>query len=258
LARAEELLDQIDKLAQAHQIAQHSMAWMVTRGELCLRRGDIDGAVRCAQTSGLQAPERIIESLAAGTYEGRLPDILLLVRTLLAQRQFDQALDLSARLVTTAEASQYGAVVIEATILQALAHHFKKDDDQALECLERALILAAPEGFVRPFVAAGEPMTKLLRQAAARGIAHEYVSKLLATFAHSPTLVEQPLIDPLSEREFEVLRLIAEGLSNPQIADQLCISVNTVRFHTKNIYGKLGVNSRTQAIARANELNLLR
>jgi LuxR family maltose regulon positive regulatory protein len=179
------------------------------------------------------------------------------VRILLAQRQFDQAVDLSDRLAAVAGAAQYGAVLIEAELFQALAHHAMQDDDRALQCLEHALTLAAPEGFVRPFVAAGEPMGELLRQAAARGLEREYANVLLAALAHPPAPDEQPLIDPLSQRELEVLRLLTDGLSNPQIADHLCISINTVRFHTKNLYGKLGVNSRTQAIAQAHELNLL-
>jgi LuxR family maltose regulon positive regulatory protein len=257
LAWAEELLDQIDELARVHHMAHYTPVWTVIRGELYLKRGDIGGAVRCAGASGLLAPKSVAESLAAGTYEGRLPDVLLLVRILLAQGRFDEALALADRLATAAGASHYDAVLIEATILQALAHHFRKDDDRALERLEHALSLAAPEGFVRPFVAAGEPMGRLLRQAAAQGIEREYVSELLAAIASPSTPAEQPLIDPLSERELQVLRLIADGLSNPKIADQLCISINTVRFHTKNLYGKLGVNSRTQAIAQAHALNLL-
>jgi LuxR family maltose regulon positive regulatory protein len=260
LARAEDLLDQIDKLAQTHQIAQYSLVWMATRGELCLKRGDIDSALRCAQAIGLQAPERVAESLATETYEGRMPDVLLLVRILLAQGRFDEALDLAERLAATAEARQYGAVLIEATILQALAHHLQEDDDRALECLERALALGAPEGFVRPFVAAGQPMATLLQQAASRGYSPEYVNKLLTAFNVPEYAVHSSpstLVEPLSERELEVLRWIAAGLSNPQIAEQLYISINTVRFHTKNIYGKLGVNSRTQAVSRARELALL-
>jgi LuxR family maltose regulon positive regulatory protein len=257
LARAGELLDRIDELAQAHQMAHHATAWMVTRGELCLKRGDIDGALRCVRAAGLQSPRSVAESLAAGTYQGLLSHVPLLVRILLAQGRLDGAADLSDHLARAAEASQYTAVLIEAALLQALAHHLGNDAGRALECLERALTLAAPEGFVRPFVAAGEPMGKLLQQAAARGIEPEYVSLLLAALAHPLTPAEQPLIEPLSERELEVLRLIAGGLSNPRIADQLCISINTVRFHTKNLYSKLGVNSRTQAIAQARELNLL-
>ena len=108
---------------------------------------------------------------------------------------------------------------------------------------------------MRVFVSKGAPMQKLLRQAAARGIAVERVGKLLAAFKQvaSPS----PLIEPLSERELQVLRLITAGLSNREIAAELVLTVGTVKRHASNIYGKLNVHKRTQAVARARELGLL-
>jgi LuxR family maltose regulon positive regulatory protein len=128
-------------------------------------------------------------------------------------------------------------------------------------------VLAEPEGYVRVFVDEGAPMAALLQSAASRGIAPYYVRKLLAALSESrhetrnrpagdlqPTMSD--LIEPLSGRELEVLQLMADGLSNREIADELVLAVGTVKAHIHNIYGKLGVRSRTQAIARARDLNL--
>jgi LuxR family maltose regulon positive regulatory protein len=150
--------------------------------------------------------------------------------------------------------------------------------------LERALTLAEPEGFVRTFVDEGLPMAQLLYEAAAREMMPDYRAKLLAAFEGATKQeendlsrswkepVEGPspsrtvgtvqsrvegLVEPLSERELEVLQLIAEGLTNREIASRLFLSLNTVKAHTRNIYGKLGVHSRTQAIARSRDVGLL-
>ncbi len=136
-----------------------------------------------------------------------------------------------------------------------------------MAALERALTMAEPEGHVRTFVDEGEAMAALLRRAASRGVAPAYVSKLLdaldaeAPMRQGPTgppsPVAQPLEEPLSERELEVLRLVAAGLSNRDIAQELVLATGTVRKHINNIFGKLNVRSRTQAAAQARELGLL-
>jgi LuxR family maltose regulon positive regulatory protein len=125
--------------------------------------------------------------------------------------------------------------------------------------LERALGLAAPQGYVRIFVDEGTPMATLLREAAKQGITPDYVGRLLTAFGHveGQELDTQPLIEPLSKRELEVLRLLETDLTGPEIARELVVSLNTLRTHTKNIYGKLGVNSRRAAVRRAEELELL-
>jgi LuxR family maltose regulon positive regulatory protein len=131
--------------------------------------------------------------------------------------------------------------------------------DQALVALERALMLAEPSGYVRTFVDEGEPMARLLRQALAQGIAPEYVARLLAAFGDSVPQklpAAQALVEPLTGRELEVLRLIAAGLSNREIADELYIAVSTVKTHVNRIYGKLGAKSRTQAVVKAQALDL--
>ena len=156
-------------------------------------------------------------------------------------------------------------------MLQALALQARGDTSLAIDALERALSLAEPGGFVRVFVDEGEPMAALLRQAATRGIAPSYVGELLRAFGaevqegreaegrspQHPSTSAPLLIEPLSERELEVLRLIAAGLSNREIADRLIIAISTVKTHVNNIYRKLDVSKRTQAVARARELNML-
>ena len=129
----------------------------------------------------------------------------------------------------------------------------------ALAPLERALILAEPEGYVRLFVDEGPPMAVLLREAAIKGAAPNYVALLRRTFgkAEGEKPASQLLNEPLSERELEVLRLLATDLNGPEIARELMVSLNTMRTHTKNIYSKLAVNNRRTAVRRAEELDLL-
>ena len=125
--------------------------------------------------------------------------------------------------------------------------------------MERALTLAEPEGYIRIFVDEGPPIAALLREAAKNGIVPNYISQLLRAFgkAEGRTPATQLLIEPLSERELEVLRLLGTELNGPEIASQLTVSLNTMRTHTKSIYNKLGVNSRQAAVRRAEELDLL-
>ncbi|MBN1877257.1 MAG: winged helix-turn-helix transcriptional regulator [Anaerolineae bacterium] len=130
----------------------------------------------------------------------------------------------------------------------------------ALESLERALILGESGNYIRTFVDNGPPIDTLLRQAIARGIVPEYAGRILAACPspHSQEVpASPPHFEPLSEREIEVLHLIAAGLSNQEIAATLFVSVNTVKTHVKRLYGKLHVSSRLQAVEWARDLNLL-
>jgi LuxR family maltose regulon positive regulatory protein len=175
------------------------------------------------------------------------------------------ALHLLARLLRDAEPKARFNSVIEIQAVQALAFQAARDTPAALAALEHALTLAEPEGYVRVFVDEGEPMRSLLQRMkdevrSAR--VKSYVTELLAAFPatvdlHPSALIPHPLIEPLSEREREVLNLIAAGLSNHEIADKLIISLGTVKTHINNIFGKLDAKNRTQAVARARELNLL-
>jgi LuxR family maltose regulon positive regulatory protein len=163
--------------------------------------------------------------------------------------------------------------VIEILVLLSLAHQMHGDIPAALVLLSRALTLAERQGYIRMFVDEGPAMAQLLQEALARGILPGYVEKLLAAFperleardlgladaAQSSSLksLASDLVEPLSERELDVLRLLGTDLSGPDIARELMVSLNTLRTHTKNIYDKLGVNNRRAAVHRAEELKLL-
>jgi LuxR family maltose regulon positive regulatory protein len=189
-----------------------------------------------------------------------------LARVLLAQSTLDpsngsarDAFALLGRLLRAAEDGQRTGNVIEILVLLALAHQVRGDMPAALAALGRALALGEPEGYVRVFLDEGPPMAALLQDAANRGIAPDYVRHLLADFghAHDRTPIKQPLVELLSERELDVLRLLATDLAGPEIARELVVSLSTVRSHTKAIYAKLGANSRRSAVTRAEELDLL-
>jgi LuxR family maltose regulon positive regulatory protein len=164
------------------------------------------------------------------------------------------------RLLRAAEQGRRTGSVIEILVLQALTHQARGDIPAALASLRRALTLAEPEGYVRIFADEGPPMASLLRAAAKLRIAPSYVRRLLAAVNKTgdSTPVSQGLIEPLSERELDVLRLLGTDLGGPDIARELIVSLNTVRTHTKNIYAKLGVNNRRAAVRRARELDLSR
>jgi LuxR family maltose regulon positive regulatory protein len=180
------------------------------------------------------------------------------------ERSIHEAVRLLERLLNAADEGGWTGSVIEILVLQALAHEAQGDIPRGLAPLERALSLAEPEGYVRIFVGEGEPMRDLLRHAAAGGVSSSFTRRLLSAFDGSAQTVSAraqgaaaELIEPLTAREVEILRLVAAGMRNQEIADQLVISVSTVKRHNANAYGKLGVSHRTEAVARANELNLI-
>ena len=152
--------------------------------------------------------------------------------------------------------------VIEILVLRALAHQELRDIPAALACLDRAVTLAEPEGYVRTFADEGPPIVPLLRAVAKQGTRQNYVRQLLAAVTETETEqsgpVKQALIEPLSERELDVLRLLGTELDGPAIARELMVSLNTVRTHTKHIYAKLAVTNRRAAVRRAAELDLPR
>jgi LuxR family maltose regulon positive regulatory protein len=188
---------------------------------------------------------------------------ITLARMLLAQRaeaSVHEAARLLERLLLAAEEGERTGRVIEILVLQALTRQRLRNIPAALSCLERAVTLAEPEGYVRVFVDEGPPMASLLKALAKQGTAGNYVRRLLAALAETEhdSPVKQALIEPLSERELDVLRLLGSELDGPAIARELSVSLNTMRTHTKNIYAKLAVTSRRAAVRRAAELGLLR
>ena len=228
------------------------------RVRVWLALGRIDEALGWAREQGLTAEDDL-------SYLREFEHITL-AKVLLARYAADrskpdsaEATRLLTRLLRAAEEGQRAGSVVEILVVLALAHQAEGDGAAALATLQRALTLAEPEGYVRIFVDGGAPMMSLLRMAAKKGFAASYVRRLLAAFAETEDRgpVNQGLIEPLSERELDVLRLLGTDLDGPDIARALIVSLNTVRTHTRNIYAKLGVNNRRAAVRRAEELDLL-
>jgi LuxR family maltose regulon positive regulatory protein len=198
----------------------------------------------------------------------RESEFLVLVRILHDQNRLDEANILLGRLISSAEAGNRVLVVLESLLIRARVLYERGDVKEALGTLDQALVLAEAGGFVRIFIDEGPTLKDLLaklneslekdRRSALPQYSRAYVKKLLIAFQaeHPPKRVNVHTAS-LSEREIEVLQLIAAGFSNQEIADRLFISLNTVRTHTKNINAKLDVHSRTRAIARAKKLGLL-
>jgi LuxR family maltose regulon positive regulatory protein len=184
-----------------------------------------------------------------------------------AKNSVDEVAGLLQRLLSAAEAGGRVGNVIEILVLQALTQRTGDAAPGALAPLERALTLAEPEDYVRVFVGEGSPMATLLKAVAGRRVGWGYVQRLLRRFPDAgdeanapakPTVARhQDLVEPLSERELDVLRLLATDLDGPAIARRLIVSLKTMRTHTKSIYAKLGVNNRRAAVRRAEDLNLL-
>jgi LuxR family maltose regulon positive regulatory protein len=184
----------------------------------------------------------------------------MLARAYLAQGEAEKALAVLEPLLPPAEAAGGFLRITEVCLLKALAFQALGDVSAALVSLERALSLAEPEGYVRLFLDEGPPAARLLYRAAERGIQPTYAGRLLAAFPEAPSRLppsSPSIIEPLTERERQILQLIAEGLTNKEVARELVLSVGTVKVHAHNIYGKLGVSGRTQAIAKGRELGLL-
>lgn len=198
---------------------------------------------------------------------------ITLARVLVAEYQVNRteriiqdALSLLKRLMKPAEDQKRIGSILEIQIVTALAYHALGNTSQAFSSLEHALILAGPEGFVRIFVGEGEPMRSLLSdfrrslEKQTRGKPHElmeYVNKLLSSFAQPIEKQKSKLVEPLSKRELEILQLIAQGLSNREISKRLFLALNTVKGHNRIIFDKLQAQNRTEAVARARELDLL-
>ena len=228
------------------------------RARIWVAQGRLAEAMAWASDRGLSVEDDL-------SYLGEFEHITL-ARLLMAQAEqggaegsSDSAAALLHRLLAAAEEGHRQGSVIEIHALQALGHQRHGSMTSALVPLERALAMAEPEGYVRTFVNDGAPMAALLDAAAKNGIAVDYVRRLLAARgAADVARSEQALVEPLSKRELDVLRLLATELDGPGIAGELFVGVSTIRSHTKSIYAKLGVNSRRAAVRRGEELGLLR
>jgi LuxR family maltose regulon positive regulatory protein len=247
-----ELIRKAELFARSHNQVYVIALAAALRAQLWLAQGNLPAASRWARDRELSPTDKL--SYARET------EYITLARVLVARGQTGEALGLLARLLAAAQEAKRVGSALKILALTALAFQAQNDLDRAASMLEQALSIAEPEGYIRTFVDEGPPLKMLLRQALSRGLAPPYVTRLLSTWdetAAPATPATQSLVDPLSERELEVLRLVAAGLSNPEIAEELYLSVNTVKAHTKNIYGKLNVRGRMQAVDRARELHLL-
>jgi LuxR family maltose regulon positive regulatory protein len=182
-------------------------------------------------------------------------------RVYLAQGDTSTALAVLEPLRRQSEAKGWEDERLKVMVLQAVAHHAQGEKEKAVQLLGEALAMAEPGGFIRLFVDEGTPMAHLLSEANAHRVMPDYVGKLLAAFeAEGMKKSEppaQPLIEPLSQRELEVLQLIARGLSNREISERLFLALSSVKGHNLKIFGKLQVQRRTEAVARARDLGLL-
>jgi LuxR family transcriptional regulator, maltose regulon positive regulatory protein len=239
------------------------------RARLALAQDDLDAAAGWARARGLSATD--------DPGYPREREYLVLARVLLATQAPEPALGLLERLGARAAAQGRTGSVIEVRALQALARHRIGDERGALTALAEALTLAAPEGYLRVFVDEGPPMAALLRQllagrrqdrpAAGDAVPRDSLARLVEAVEQAGLPVRPPvrsggvvvagLVEPLSPRELEVLGLLADGRSNQAIASQLVITLDTVKRHLSNLFSKLEVANRTQAVARARDLRLL-
>jgi LuxR family maltose regulon positive regulatory protein len=267
-AGAREAMETVEQMARVRHNRFVVVEAAAYRARLALEQGEVEFAARWAQGyASFTATDP--------AYLGEFAQITV-ARVRMAEKQFAEAFALLERLRAAAETAERVGGVIEILALQALTLQAQGKAADAVVALERALTLAEPEGYVRVFVDEGEPMKLLLERMKdapggppSHGDGHgqggrmkDYALKLLSAFGtqrslHPSSLSPQPLIEPLSERELEVLRLIEAGLSNQAIAQQLVVAVSTVKKHINSLYGKLSVQSRTQALARARELGLL-
>jgi LuxR family transcriptional regulator, maltose regulon positive regulatory protein len=195
-------------------------------------------------------------------YPAHEKELLTLVKAYIARNTLAEALKILDALSKNSQRLGRSGIMLEANILYALAYKALGDPGKALDHLKQVLLAAEPEGYVRSFLDAGPAISSLLYEAAQQGITQTYVHRLIASFPVSeatPRRAEKSvkMEEPLSDRELDVLSLIAKGLSNKEIGERLYIETRTVKWHTSNIIGKLGVKNRTEAVAKARELGLI-
>ena len=255
---ASDALEHIQAILNNSTRAQVTSQLSAQKAQLWLVQDDLASALHWARER-----EALIDDEIHYT---SMPEYLAFAQVLIVHGETDKAFRLLIKLRDDADLNGRKGDLIKILTLQALSLQIHGDSDQAITTLENALIRAETEGFVRTFVDAGPPMARLLHEALSRGSAPDYVQRLLAAFPvekleqlqrTQTQSHESEWIEPLSDREIEVLRLIAEGISRQEIASQLVLSLNTVKTHARNIYSKLGVHSQMQAVGKARALGLL-
>jgi len=243
------LLEDVKPVVQRMGVPE-VMDWVnALEAQIWLEKGETEAVIRWAA------------SYSGGDYDAIFPSIpVVLAHVRLAQGQPDEALQLLEHALQAAEqVGRFGNAIL-ILVAKALAQRARGDPDQALADLEKALALAEPEGYVRVFLDEGRPIVRLLRRAAMRNPASNYIKTLLDGLGEPESvepIVPSQLIEPLSARELQILQLIADGATNQEIANELVVAVNTVKKHISNIFGKLGVSNRVQAVSQARLLGLL-
>jgi LuxR family maltose regulon positive regulatory protein len=257
--RARQLALQFDAIESDDLVvALYQTRILIAQGRL----GDAERALREWDVS--------VETIAAGTEKAEVyVDTYLRGYKRLVQARLDIAQNHPGEAIALLDealpwAQEYGwiRIVIEVEVLRALALWAQGNVARAVDALGHALSLGEPGGYVRMFLDEGEPVARLLREAVSRGIAADYARRLLAALGKERSAQDVPspqslLVEPLSERELDVLQLIAEGLTNREIAGRVFLSINTIKSHNRNIFEKLGVRNRMQAVAKARELGIL-
>ncbi|MBZ0304524.1 MAG: LuxR C-terminal-related transcriptional regulator, partial [Anaerolineae bacterium] len=257
--RALDLLDEAERLFYISPVPN---IWPIPamKAYIWIKQGQINRALSWAQDQGLS-----LDSDVTYSNEYELMTLARLHITLAENGNIESTLrDLShliERLLDVAKTDKRMGSVIEISILQARLHWTLGNREHALTSLQQALQFAEPEGYVRIFVDEGLSMKAMLSEALAQEIFPSYSQELLrafeGAFGSEPSPISQPLLDPLSDRELEILRLVAEGLSNREVSERLFVALDTVKGHNRNIYQKLQVKRRTEAVARARELGLI-
>jgi LuxR family maltose regulon positive regulatory protein len=287
LDAAEEQAQQAHALARQYEsVIDRFVSCEVLLARLKLACGDVAGATRMLAEADetvrrhgflARVPEVAAAQIQALVRLGRLEAALDLAgkhnlpadqaRVHLARKDPSAALAVLGPYLQMVEARRWADEELKATVLAAIGHHMLGNTDEAVLRLAQALDMAEPVGFVRTFVDEGPPMAGLLRRAIASQAAGAYARRLLAAFPDAePERIALPQagdpdhewLEPLTERELEVLQLISAGLTNQEIADRLYLSLHTVKVHARNIFSKLAVKNRTQAVARGRALGILK
>ena len=252
LGAARQVVQEGRRYASGRDVYEGKAQWFAAvETQASLLEGDLAAAARWARTAGF-SPADIPHHWDEFPY-------FVYVRLLLAQDRLEDAQRLLDTMERTASQGERHRKLITTYLLQAVVHRAAGHTEGAVARVEKALDLAAPEGYRRAFLDEGPAIADLLPRV--RHLAPDFVSQVLHAAATkdagTPVPRTQALVEPLSERELEILRLIAAGRSNPEIAELLYLSLNTVKWHAKNLYGKLNVGSRIEAVTRAQELELI-
>jgi LuxR family maltose regulon positive regulatory protein len=230
--------------------------------------GKIEAAIRWSESRNLahtsHGAKGLDADLSRRMFHMREIEDMVYARLCLARDARDDAMVVLSSLHDDVVRLHRWGSLMEVLLLQASAYQAQGDLDAALDCLQEALKIGESQDYRRIFLDEGEPITQLLYEAVRRDISQAYVGRLLADYdpdaqveRRDLTTTQDQIVEPLSEREIEVLHWIAEGLTNREIAQKLYLSTSTIKAHTYHIYGKLNVHNRTQAVAKARALGVL-